>query len=1414
MSNNQPYIDNQSYISTGNDSINLHTGKLNLKFDITSIASPTFPFTLSYCYNKDSFTSSKYGRGWSISAAQHIEYEDQLIYYDAMGQEHYFFSGKDTGGLGLKIETQYEINEISGYTLTDKSDSVMTFDADGKLLSVFDVHGNGVTLQYSGEKLLSIRDTHNRTLTLNYTSSTALCSVTDNAGRATAFTYESGPLLNTITYPDNTQVLFTYDTYDRVTSITHPDGTKTAYTYLSGFQDAVKRISKYPANSNVCEEFIDITIRDNRTTVKDRTGIDKIYAFDAFGRPTFVYEEKKNANGEIIRSPITSSTSYSYTDKRCSFKGAVIDTNEQNNFLNDGNFNDEIIEWDSGWDETEDRPTHQWLQLEDCLEQTVPASEIQLTFGDTLMFSSWIKVNSTSSSDNEKIKLCVDVIYGKQELIDAENNEYDVIEETTIDTFSAEFDKSSRDWQYLTVPARIDTTRTFHSVRAYINHSDNSNTYEIDNARLVNALAVSSITEKEDPNYRHNFDYVNDEVSGDVPPLEPYNITVFGEIQKICEKTTTHDGIFTTVSEVNEFNNTVRKTVTDLDGNSFISYFAYNDKHKLIRSQNYRGVMTEHSYNSVGMPTVSKTYYCASMNPDVTAAAFVVPAKAFMTEVTYDSTGEFAISTSDERDENIKELSNYDVTKGLLNYSVDPNGNRTDYTYDADNDLITKISMPASGGGEFSVVYGYDKRRLTKITHNGFDYDFTFDAMGRAHKTIIAGTEYATNSYTLAQTTTVETTYASGEKMTVETDRHQNPIKRTYTDALGNQSVVATAEYDEMRRLKKSIDNTTNKCYTYTYDEVSNVTEEYIDGVLFKDYEYDNDNRLVKTTVNAGGATQAYLPIYDKTSDGKIYCDNAVVGVELEGVFTHKAEHDEYGRTTEKNLTLANGATPLLSDEYTYLGSATRLTHMVASVTQKLNGVTQGTFSYTYDNNGNITEIRKNNSLIAKYTYDEMNQLVREDNYLLNKTYIFAYDTAGNILSKNTYNTVLATESGTPDATTAYTYATSGWKDQLVNVGGEAIVYDVLGNPTTYRGHNLTWGKLRQLNSFDSNTFTYNSEGIRTSKNSITYTLDGTKILAETRPAGTIKYLYGASGVIGFTYNNNTYYYEKNIQGDVTAIVNASGTIKAKYTYDAWGNHTITLNTDGIGTLNPIRYRSYYFDTETGLYYLQSRYYDPEIGKWINTDSQINISLGILGTNQFSYCLNNPINKIDYNGNKPGDLFDTMDEAARDFGLYINEQSIKDNKEYSSYIYEVEIKIPVQYTIPLSRIFPNIPLPKGATITIYGYVTQTKYAYTEPHKGAEQNVILPVIGYAFVKKVALLHTHGGYMYELGNGNDYFSTTDKWVADIYSVPFYVVTPRGTLRKYDPSTQKDILLFTDLPYDPVHPKKKGAPYGQTN
>jgi len=236
------------------------------------------------------------------------------------------------------------------------------------------------------------------------------------------------------------------------------------------------------------------------------------------------------------------------------------------------------------------------------------------------------------------------------------------------------------------------------------------------------------------------------------------------------------------------------------------------------------------------------------------------------------------------------------------------------------------------------------------------------------------------------------------------------------------------------------------------------------------------------------------------------------------------------------------------------------------------------------------------------------------------------YDNYGNIVSKNGKT---------------YTYGDAKWKDLLTKVGDTTITYDAQGNPTSYLGHTLTWEKGRQLKSFDNTQYTYNANGIRTSKtvNGVMhhYTLDGAKILREAWGSNTIIPMYdNEDAVCGIQYNGEPYYFFKNLQGDVIAIVDKDAQTVAKYSYDAWGVCTISQDSSdcGIAAVNPFRYRGYYYDIEIGLYYLQSRYYNPTVGRFVNSDAMeyIYYEGQNIGTNVFAYCENDPVNNMDPNG--------------------------------------------------------------------------------------------------------------------------------------------------------------------------------------
>ena len=239
--------------------------------------------------------------------------------------------------------------------------------------------------------------------------------------------------------------------------------------------------------------------------------------------------------------------------------------------------------------------------------------------------------------------------------------------------------------------------------------------------------------------------------------------------------------------------------------------------------------------------------------------------------------------------------------------------------------------------------------------------------------------------------------------------------------------------------------------------------------------------------------------------------------------------------------------------------------------------------------------------------------------------------------------------------TESYTYGDSNWKDKLTAYGNSQITYDEIGNPLTYRGYTLTWQNGRQLASMQLKQmrieFTYDVDGLRTSKTIPNVGLEhkyyyvGNRLQYETLGGSSaLWYFYDADGnPSGIRYKDNSgtvndYYFVCNWRGDVIQIYNASGTLVGSYTYDAWGRVTensTDKDTQNIAEINPIRYRGYYYDTETRLYYLKSRYYDPAVKRFLNVDGFVSTSIEDVAKNMFAYCLNNPTIFSDLSGSMP-----------------------------------------------------------------------------------------------------------------------------------------------------------------------------------
>ena len=277
--------------------------------------------------------------------------------------------------------------------------------------------------------------------------------------------------------------------------------------------------------------------------------------------------------------------------------------------------------------------------------------------------------------------------------------------------------------------------------------------------------------------------------------------------------------------------------------------------------------------------------------------------------------------------------------------------------------------------------------------------------------------------------------------------------------------------------------------------------------------------------------------------------------------------------------------------------------------------------------------------------------------------YKYTYDNYGNILSKSTYKLNTTTLINTD----TYTYDNANYKDQLTKFNNDTITYDGIGNPLKIGNTTYNWSNGRELQSI-SNTnlnvsYKYDRNGIRTKKilnnEEISYCLENSSIVIEKHKNYMLYFLRDDSNsLLGFTYQGNTYYYKKNAFDDIIGIYDSNYKEVCTYSYDAYGNilsikystgKDIT-DTSNVALINPFRYGSYYYDTETGLYYLNSRYYSPKMGRFINCDGLIGSSKTVIGYNLYTYCNNNFICYRDAFGSKGilGYIYDMVTSKVRE----------------------------------------------------------------------------------------------------------------------------------------------------------------------
>ena len=287
-----------------------------------------------------------------------------------------------------------------------------------------------------------------------------------------------------------------------------------------------------------------------------------------------------------------------------------------------------------------------------------------------------------------------------------------------------------------------------------------------------------------------------------------------------------------------------------------------------------------------------------------------------------------------------------------------------------------------------------------------------------------------------------------------------------------------------------------------------------------------------------------------------------------------------------------------------------------------------------------------------QYEYDSVGRLIKEKNELLKKEFRYVYDATGNIINKAVYS---INENGNLDTLESINYIYSCKnRDVLLSFGNQQFEYDDIGRPISIGDTQLEWNDDDTLKTYmDENNFIeflYDENNIRYRKtiNGIQtdFFYDGNRLIKEIRNGKIIKYCYQNNKPISFEYQGKKYLYETNIFGDIIRMYSEEGVIVAEYQYDAYGNTYILRNVDGIAEINPLRYRGYYYDSETQLYWVSSRYYSPELCRWISPDSIEYLDpQSINGLNLYAYCGNNPVNRFDSNGH-------AWDIGATFYGAY------------------------------------------------------------------------------------------------------------------------------------------------------------------
>ncbi|MEA5015627.1 MAG: DNRLRE domain-containing protein [Candidatus Limiplasma sp.] len=862
--------------------------------------------------------------------------------------------------------------------------------------------------------------------------------------------------------------------------------------------------------------------------------------------------------------------------------------------------------------------------------------EIRGEKGDNYVMGGWARAWAAPAKENRTFRL---------------RARFQKRDGTWVDGGTADWNEEWVDWQYACGAAVAPAA--YQKIRVYIDFDENLNEAQIG--------AVSLNKEY----YGQNFAYD-----------EKNNVTAVSTLLGQKDK-----------AEYDKFDNLTSYVQPGREAGDKYTFFygntdAEKKRHLPLRSETPLGLIAETKYDAYGNPTESTAR-------DKTSGRFM------RTQTTYTANGNYAASTTDALEQTT--LVNIDSNKGLTLSATDPAGQRVTYQYDAAS-RVTQVQTDADGKVyQNAYTYQKDRLKTASHNTTGdpkdnVTYTFEADGLGNQTRVSVGWQTLSTNVYTDTGDKLLEAVkYGNGGKVSYTYDSFKRTTGIRYDDATQPRFAYEYGANGAVGRIK---DAELGREVRMAYDLAERPVEAelYENGALkyrlAQEYDRFEQPSVLHERVEEPDDTRSEYTIsaeYDKESkptaiiyEGRRMTETGVPDEKSKRKLAY--HYDGLGRIAKRNFH-ANGeadaqtAAPLFQSEYTYATGG----YAANSTTAQVQSIRQAgqKREYWYDKNGNITrecwhgkaveggdlsfegepitseegapltldaaglEARYNTT----YAYDPLGQLIRVDDEREGATWTYRYDQGGNILEKKRYGYTTAADLSafTPEQVVPYSYGDANWKDKLTAYDGKPIACDPIGNPLFYDGWTYAWKAGRMLHSMVRDgvdaQFTYDHTGLRAKKSvngvDTLYTLNGKRITHMRKGPVQMHFFYDAQGRPAMVrYNDTDYAYLQNLQGDVTGIVDMTGTIVVEYRYDAWGKPVATTGSmaETLGYDNPFRYRGYVYDEETGLFWVSTRYYNPEWGRFINADTLLGKTGALLSHNAFAYCMNNPVNNVDPDG--------------------------------------------------------------------------------------------------------------------------------------------------------------------------------------